>query len=477
MTRHQNHGIRKLCDCRRANWPKCKHAWYLNFKPRGGPAYRFSLDVEAGKHLETKEDAVAEADRIRNEIRDGSFVRAADRRKVEAATKAEAEAAAVAASITIEQLGETYFKKYRIKKATPPRPLSKNDRYRWDLIMRTMIERPNGATVRFGDLDVRSITRHDLDGLRDAQLVVRVEKFKDSRGRNQTWLRGGHVSANRSLRRLRGFFNWAVEEEHVEATPFKKKGSDKSAVEMYSEQARERRLAPDILDESGRLKEAGEERRLLAAAGPHLQALIVAAVESGCRKGELLTLQWHQVRFDLNEIHLPAKKTKARRPRHLPISTRLKALLEMRRTDPAGKDSGPDKFVFGDVAGEQIKNIDTAWDNAVLKAHGVKVERDGRSGLTPACREALRRINLDFHDLRREAASRLLEGGMPLSYVQLFIDHANISTTSRYLQGTAQGMHDALKKVEETRSRCNSVAIESSEAKEADQGVAANSLH
>jgi hypothetical protein len=34
-----------------------------------------------------------------------------------------------------------------------------------------------------------------------------------------------------------------------------------------------------------------EEGRLLAAAGPHLQALIVAALETGCRLGELLTMQ------------------------------------------------------------------------------------------------------------------------------------------------------------------------------------------
>ena len=358
-----------------------------------------------------------------------------------------AEAGAAANVLTIEQLGEVYFKKYVSKKTA--QPLSKSDRYRGHLIMRTTIERPNGVGVRFGGLDVLGITRHDLDALRDAQLVVRVEKFKDSRGRAQTWVRGGHVSANRCLVRLRAFYGRAVRGDYVAATPFRK--GTESVVELFREAPRERRLAPDVFDADGALKEAGEERRLLAAAGPHLQALIVAALETGCRRGELLSLRWRQVRFDLNEIHLPAKQTKARRPRHLPMSLRLRALIEMRRTDPAGQDYGPDKFVFGDVAGDQVKSIDTAWENAVLKAHGVKVQRNGRAGLEPACRDALRRIDLHFHDLRREAASRLLEGGMPLNYLQRFIDHANISTTSRYLQGTPQGMHDALKRVEESR--------------------------
>lgn len=79
-----------------------------------------------------------------------------------------------------------------------------------------------------------------------------------------------------------------------------------------------------------------------------------------------------------------------------------------------------------------------------------------RSGLTPECREALRTINRHFHDLRHEAGSRLSEAGMPLHYVKLFMDHANIATTDRYLNGKKQGMHDALQRVE--RSRCKPVA-------------------
>jgi len=99
--------------------------------------------------------------------------------------------------------------------------------------MRTTIERPNGVGVRFGGLDVLGITRHDLDALRDAQLVVRVEKFKDSRGRAQTWVRGGHVSANRCLARLRAFYGWAVRGDYVAATPLKK--GTESVVELFRE--------------------------------------------------------------------------------------------------------------------------------------------------------------------------------------------------------------------------------------------------
>jgi integrase len=129
------------------------------------------------------------------------------------------------------------------------------------------------------------------------------------KGREHGWQRGGPVGVNRCLGRLRAFYAWAVKEDYVLATPFKK--GTEAIVELYGGGKRERRLAPDVLDADGKVKEPGEQRRLLAAANPHLQALITATLETGRRVGELLSLQWWQVRFDLNEIHLPASKTKS----------------------------------------------------------------------------------------------------------------------------------------------------------------------
>ena len=55
---------------------------------------------------------------------------------------------------------------------------------------------------------------------------------------------------------------------------------------------------------------------------------------------------------------------------------------------------------------------------------------------------------LHFHDLWREAASRLLEGDVPEHYVQEVLGHANLSTTSRYLATTRQGLHQAMQRYE-----------------------------
>lgn len=412
MTRHRNDGLRKVCGCARRAWAKCAHPWHFNFKWKGTP-YRFSLDRQLGQKVKSKTEARTEADRLRSLIRDGKF-----------AAGAETPSAGIT---TLEQLGLEYFKTYISPKTR--RPISRNERYRWDMMMRTEVVRANGVTVKLGDLEARVVTRHDVEAFAVVQRATRTETFADSKGRAHAWRRGGVVSTNRCLGRLRAFYNWAIENGHVETTPFKR--GTATVVRLFSEAERERRLLP------GHGEAKSEEARLLAVANPHLHALITAALETACRVGELLSLQWHQVRWDLNEIHLPATKTKGLRTRDLPMSQRLRAVLEMRRHDPTGAEYGTNDYVFGDATGAQIKSVKTAWQ--------------------AACRRA-DITGLNFHDLRREAGSRLLEGAVPPNIVQAFLDHANLSTTSRYLKITRVGMHAALKRFEEARESCKPVA-------------------
>ena len=77
-TRATNHGLRKICGCARARWPKCPHAWHFNFKLKGGPAYRFSLDDQLGEHIASKIKAEEAAEDLRRAIRAGTFRRRTD---------------------------------------------------------------------------------------------------------------------------------------------------------------------------------------------------------------------------------------------------------------------------------------------------------------------------------------------------------------------------------------------------------------
>jgi integrase len=144
-----------------------------------------------------------------------------------------------------------------------------------------------------------------------------------------------------------------------------------------------------------------------------------------------LSLQWSQVRRDENGeaqwIVLPAAKTKTNETRSIPVGPRLRAELDMRRLAPDGRKHPATAFVFGDEAGDRILSVKTAWSAACQRA-GI--------------------VGLHFHDLRREFASRLLESSADLHDVQMFLGHAAITTTSRYLQSTPVRLAKALARME-----------------------------
>jgi integrase len=199
---------------------------------------------------------------------------------------------------------------------------------------------------------------------------------------------------------------------------------------------------------------------LLKAAGQHLQRVIIAALETCCRLGELLQLQWRDVSLARGEIHLRGEKTKTRTDRIIPISTRLRGVLEMVRNDPAGEPFGPGCYVFGDETGRRVRSIKRAWQTAVLKAHGhspiwVWTEGKSRKGagkLSPQSRAIYRQIDLHFHDLRHEAGSRLLEAGWPLHEVQQMLGHASLEQTSTYLNATLRGLHRSMRALDQARA-------------------------
>jgi integrase len=92
----------------------------------------------------------------------------------------------------------------------------------------------------------------------------------------------------------------------------------------------------------------------------------------------------------------------------------------------------------------KVQSTKRAWARAVLKAHGHKPTYTKTMNLTPESRAELKTVNLHFHDLRREAGSRWLDGGVPLHTVRDWLGHTNISQTSTYLSGTQQTQHDAM---------------------------------
>jgi integrase len=408
--RHVNSGIRKICDHPRRQWASCEHPWHFAFKWKDRH-FRFSLDKHFNRHIDSKTTAEELAGDLRKAIRAGTFGKPTP----------------VHDTLTVAQLLAKYTKDYI--EVSRPDALT-NVGYQIATITRTEIARADGQRRPFGEWLVSDVTTDAVDAFKAARSIKAGNT-------------GGVIAANRDTALLRAAFTWATsrKRKYVTENPFR--DGDKAAVKLSEEHPRSRRL------------EDGEETRLLAACGPHLRALVEAAIETGCRRGELLSLQWKQVEgmrlegqevtwASRAEVFLPHQKTKTKKDRRVPLSSRLKVILAMRRCDPAGDPLTPDAFVFGSEIGTRVDGFKRAWSTAVLKAHGYTPVYTTTGNLTPECRAALAKIDLHFHDLRREAGSRWLDGGVPLHVIRDWLGHSDISQTSTYLSSTIKTQHDAM---------------------------------
>jgi integrase len=384
--RQHNDGLRKLCTCVRRTWPKCPHPWYFNFKLRGGVPYRFSLDTELGRHIDNKTEAETIAARFKAEILAGTFQRASDKAAVTAAD-------AAPAGVTLDAFAAIYIE--RVSKASGKKSW-KDDEGR----LGKVCDYRAADGRRLGEWPLGRLTEDELEAFHTSMLLTSAASTR-----------------NHYVRLLKGACKWAAKKGYLPRSPI----SDDSTLKSTKPAQRAQRLLPD------------EEARLLVAAGNvsrgvggRLQGLIIAALETGCRLGELLGLQWADVNLERKELLIRAENAKDDESRRLPISTRLAAVLEMARTDPAGHTYLADAFVFGQL-GRRVRSVKKAWATACTIA-----------SLT----------DLHFHDLRHEAGSRMIEAGWPLHHVREMLGHASIQTTDRYLNAGRMGLHDSMRRFE-----------------------------
>jgi len=232
--------------------------------------------------------------------------------------------------------------------------------------------------------------------------------------------------------------NWAVGRDYLEKTPFRR-GTETLIRKLREDNRRRRRISED------------EEARLLAAAPSLLRSMLITALDTGTRQGEMLALRFGDIDFARGLITLRGETTKSKKTRLVPIATaRLRAVLEWLQLEADGTKKSNDSLVFSDEAGEPVGRFRTAWVTAVLKANGIKPvwKSYGWTALTPQCLAEFRRINLRWHDLRHEYASRLVEKGVPLAQVRDLLGHASITTTERYDNQKLENLQAAAARLE-----------------------------
>jgi integrase len=264
----------------------------------------------------------------------------------------------------------------------------------------------------FGTQRIKSITHSD------------IETYKLNRLETPTIHKGQRAiaSVNRELERLRAMFRFAIRQNWLIRSPFE---MGDTLISKADETKRERVLT---FDEEQRLLQACGERLVTYKARrgnrvkeitrkddgksrQHLRALIVAALDTGCRRGELFKLKWKDVDLDSGSIVIRAENSKTARERMVGITPRLHdELLQLQKWEGQNADA----LVFGLSC-----TIKTAW----------------KSLCTDAGIEALR-----FHDLRHTAITRMVKAGQPTALIMKVSGHTQHSTFARYVNPDTQAV-------------------------------------
>lgn len=172
---------------------------------------------------------------------------------------------------------------------------------------------------------------------------------------------------------------------------------------------------------SDRTLEFDEEERLLFHAPPHLKSIIIFALETGARKGEILSLDWRNV--DLKKRRIKFVNTKNGKDRVIPMTNACYDLLYNQDRHLAGP-------VFG-VNGRAIKDIKTSYQTAKRKA--------GIDGLT-------------FHHLRHTFASRFISKGGQQQALMTILGHSSSAMTQKYTHLSVDYLADAMAIMNEAAS-------------------------
>jgi integrase len=151
-----------------------------------------------------------------------------------------------------------------------------------------------------------------------------------------------------------------------------------------------------------------EEPKLVAAATKHLRPIIIAAIETGMRRGELFSQRAEDVDLTRGVLYVTRSKTAGGEQREIPLTDRLKQLIP----------TLPQRGLLFMYKGEPIIKIRRSWTTAVRK-----------SGIRP----------LLFKQLRHTFNTRLMEAGVIQDVRMALMGHS---------QGTARTTNDLYTHIE-----------------------------
>jgi len=150
-----------------------------------------------------------------------------------------------------------------------------------------------------------------------------------------------------------------------------------------------------------------EEERLLAECPRHLRQLVLFALHTGCRAGEIIALKWqwevHLPELGVSVFVLPGSATKNGEERVVLLNSMAWRILDERRGEH-------DEFVFS-YDGRPLSRIsNSSWKKAKARA----------------------KLPIRFHDLRHTFGHRLRAVGTPLEDRKALLGHTSDEIPTHY---------------------------------------------
>jgi integrase len=313
-----------------------------------------------------------------------------------------AEKSAKNAEMTVADLCDLYLQEGISKKKAST---IKTDRSRIERHIKPLIGRKRIGAVAGPDIERL---------LRDIAHGKTALDEKGEKPRSRSIVRGGEGAATRTVRLLGGIFSWAVANGYMKDNPrrgvatFKDgKGerflsTDETA--RLGEVLREAEtiglpwVENDGADAKHRLKDKSKAREVIS---PYVTAAIRLLILTGCRVGEILSLQWKDVDLENGVLNIRQSKTGAKKV--LLTAPAAKVLAELKRISSY--------VIAGADPNKPRSDLKRPWQRIIW-----------RSGIG----------HLRLHDLRHSYASVGAAAGMGLPVIGKLLGHGSPSTTNRY---------------------------------------------
>jgi integrase len=266
--------------------------------------------------------------------------------------------------------------------------------------------------------------------------LTEITSFAVERWRAKRLKGAGPVSAataNRDLVALKACLSkarqWGVIREHP-LNGVKRAKEDNRGTVRYLNAAEETRLRQALTtrdDKRRAARAASNQWRIERGYKPlpnhgtytdHLTPIVLLALNTGLRRGELLNLAWKDVDIVRRVLTVRGDTAKSGRTRHVPLNDEAREVL-----DAWGIGSD---LVFPGPEGRPMTTLKTAW---------LKVARSAKLK------------NFRFHDLRHTFASKLVQRGVDLNTVRELLGHSDFSLTLRYAHLAAENKAAAVAKL------------------------------